>query len=155
MEILLTKLPNGTLAPADEGQTEKLSRLKVGGMVRADIKQVRNYKFLQKMHCLYKLAFDHFTELCEPMLYKGADVTPSYDRFRADLTILAGHFTPVYAINGEVRLEAKSIAYANCTEEEAEAIFSDVITAALKFVYKGKMQEAEMRALVDQILSFS
>lgn len=154
MELTLLRTPQGFI-PATDAEAEKCRKVKLGATVRADIAQMRNYKFLQKMHCLYQLAYDHFTELCEPLQYKGEDVRPSYDRFRYDLTILAGHYTPVYAINGEVRLEAKSISYGKCSEEEAEKIFSDVINAALKFVYKHEMSEEKLRELVDKLISFS
>ena len=155
-EILLIKSPQGYLIPSGDEDIEKVRRFRVGAVVRAEVKQVRNYKFLQKMHCLFKLSYDHFCEHgTTAMEYKGQKVVPSYDRFRYDLIILAGHYTPVFNIRGELRLEAKSISYGKCSEEDAEKIYSDCINAALKNVYQSKMDEAALREMVDRLLAFA
>jgi hypothetical protein len=108
------------------------------------------------MHCLFKLAYDHFCEHgISVQEYKGQKVMPSYDRFRYDLVILAGHYTPVFNIRGELRLEAKSISYAKCSEDEAEKIYSSCIDAALKNVYKTATDEKTLRDMVDRLLSFA
>ena len=155
-EILLMKSPAGHLIPTTDAEFQKVRRFKVGAVVRAEVHQVRNYKFLQKMHCLFTLAYDHFCEHgISPLEYKGQKVVPSYDRFRYDLTILAGHYAPVFNIRGELRLEAKSISYGKCSEDEAEKIYSDCINAALKNVYQSKMDESALREMVDRLLAFA
>ena len=153
--LYLKKTATGLLIPAGEGDAEVLKKFKTGANLKTEIKEAHNYKFLQKMHCLAKLAYDHFCEHNQStMTYRGQLVTPDYTRFRKDLTILAGHYTPVFRIDGEVRLEAKSWAYDKATNEERERIFSDFINAALKNVYKYSMSEAQLRDWVESILHF-
>lgn len=156
MDIMLQRGPNNYLIPADQESLAAVQKWPVGQGVLATVKRVRNYKFLKKMHCLFKLAYDFFCEHgISTQLYKGQRVMPSYDRFRYDLVILAGHYTPVFNIRGELRLEAKSISYAKCSEEEAEKIYSSCIDAALKNVYRDATDEKTLREMVERVLSFT
>jgi hypothetical protein len=155
-EIILIKTPSGALIPADPQAGEFIAKLKMGAGIRAKVVRQRNVLFHRKMFALFNLAYEHFCEFgLSEMTYKGQKVVPEFDRFRKDLIILAGHYTPVFNIRGELRLEAKSIGFANCSEDEAERIYSDCINAALKNVYKAAKTEAELRNLVDQILEFA
>ena len=123
----------------------------MGATLQAEVKQAHNYAFLRKMHALFKLAYDHFVEYgVGEQTYKGQRVTPDYDRFRKDLTILAGHYTPVFRIDGSVRLEAKSISYDKADNEAREKIFDDVLNVALDRVYRGSMSEGQLRYLIEQ-----
>lgn len=154
--LFFKKMPGGYLAPADDEAAEWLQKIKTGDAVAGDFVRPRNYKFHAKLICLYRLAYDYFADNLDGGLqYKGQKCTPSFDRFRRDLTILAGHYTATYGIMGDVRLEAKSISFANCSEEEAERIFSDVINASLKQVFKMSVSEDELRTMVDNILHFA
>ncbi len=156
MELLLTKLPNGCLAPADEDAVEWLSKTKTGSAVRAKVSRVRNYPYLQKFHCLVRLAFDIWSETCEPMEYRGQPVTPNVDRFRKELIILAGYYTAHYSTNGEVRLEAKSISFANMSEEEFQTVFSRCIDVVLRKILNGRgITEEQLRRQVDAVLSYA
>jgi hypothetical protein len=68
---------------------------------------------------------------------------------------LAGHYTATFDITGALKLEAKSLSYGKCSEQEAEKIYSDVINAALKQVFKMTMTEQELKTTVDQILGYA
>ena len=156
MKLYLKKMPGGTLVPDNEETAAWLQKKKVGAVLAGEFKEPRNYKFLQKTHCLFKVCFDYFTEIHEwNVQYRGMKVEPSIEMFRKQLTILAGHYTATFDIRGNVKLEAKSLSFANCTEEEAERIYQDVISAALKHVYKQTMSEAKLRSMVDDILAFA
>lgn len=156
MKLYLRKMPGGTLVADNDETAAFLQKKKVGAVLSGDFTEPRNYKFLKKTHCLFRCCFEHFTELHDwSQQYRGMKVEPSLEMFRKQLTILAGHYTASYDIRGNVRLEAKSLSYANCSEEEAERIYQDVITAALNHVYKHKMTEAKLRAMVDDILAFA
>jgi len=156
MKLFLRKMPGGTLVPDNDETAEWLQKVKNGDVLGGEFARPRNYKFLQKMHCLAHLAFDRFTEYADVGLaYRGMKAVPAYDRFRKDLTILAGHYTATYDIMGNVKLEAKSWSFANCTEEEAEKIYSDLINAALKQVFKFSISEEQLRKTVDDILAFA
>lgn len=156
MKLYLRKMPGGTLVADNDETAAFLQKKKVGAVLSGDFTEPRNYKFLKKMHALFQLAYEYFGEniACD-LEYKGQKVRPSYDRFRKELVILAGHYEPVFNIKGELRLEAKSISYANCTEEEAERIFSDCINAALKHIYRFVVDEEQLRKMVDDLLAFA
>lgn len=153
--LYFKKMPGG-LVPADDEAAEWLQKIKTGDAVAGDFVRPRNYKFHAKLICLYRVAYDYFADhLDGGMQYKGQKCTPSFDRFRRDLTILAGHYSATYGIKGDVRLEAKSISFANCSEEEAERIYSDVIDAAIKQVFKMNVSEDQLRQMVDNLLHFA
>ena len=61
-EINLWKTPAGVLAPCAEEDQEKLKRFKTGVMVRAEVKQFRNYQFHKKWFALAKFAFDQWSD---------------------------------------------------------------------------------------------
>ena len=144
------------LAPIDSEQAEKLSKVKTGDLLGVDVKLKRNPKFHRKMMALFSLCYETFEETIDAGIeYRGQLVKPSFDRFRRELVITAGHYIPVYNIQGEVRVEAKSISFARCTEDEAEAIYSSVIDAALRHVYKGARDEVWLRNTVEKIIQFS
>lgn len=156
MKLFLKKQPGGSLVPDDDDALEWLQGIKTGTVISANVSRPRNYRFHRLMMALYRTCFDYFSEhVCFEIEYKGIKAEPSFDRFRKDLTIMAGHYNATYDIKGNVRLEAKSINFASCPEEEAKQIYSDVINAALKHVYKGAMTEAELQKVVDDILRFA
>lgn len=158
MKGYFRRLPAGQLAPDDDETLEAVNKIKVGSVIRVEYKQVRNYKFLQKTHCMFRLVFDYWCEKNSgrfDMQYKGQKVTTNYDTFRRNLVVLAGHYTATYNIRGEVRLEAKSLSFANCTEEEAEKIYSDCINAALTHVPGWAKTEKEIRDIVDRLLAYT
>ena len=155
MEILLLKSPQGHLIPATEAEFEKCRKFKVGAVIRCEVSQMRNYGFFKKWWALAQLAFDTWTELMPEREYKGVRVQPSFDRFRRDLTIMAGYFKPVFAANGEVRLEADSISFAKMDEETFEKLYSATINAVLdKILANRGYTDASLRALVEQVLGF-
>lgn len=155
MKLYLRKMPGGTLVADNDETAAFLQKKKVGAVLSGDFTEPRNYKFHRKIMALFKCCFDHFTELHDwNVQYRGMKVEPSFEMFRKQLTILAGHYEASYDIKGNIRLEAKSLSFANCSEEEAERIYSDVIGAALKQVFKFKVSEKQLRNMVDDILHF-
>ena len=154
-KLYLRKLPGGMLVPDNDEGVEWLQGIKAGDVISADVAKPRNYKFLKKCHALVRIAFDHFTEHLGGIDYKGMKAEPSYTRFRKDMTILAGFYTATYDINGNVKLEAMSWSFANCSEEEMQKIFNSLINVALKKIFKEQITEDHLRQLVDQIMSFA
>lgn len=155
-ELLLRKLADGTLLPADEESADALRKVKSGAVVRADVKQVRNYKFLQKYMVLIRFLYDIWEETAPRMEYRGQEVKPNLNRFRGDLQILAGHYTATYNIRGEVRLEPKSISFASMSEEEFAELYSRVIDVALSRVLNRPDLTPEIvRAHCESVLHFA
>lgn len=155
MNIRLRKTVTGWV-PADPESVEYHAKLKLGSVQHGDFKNERNYKFHCKWFALITIAFDAWSELCEPMQYKEEPVMPNFDRFRKDVTIMCGHYKPVYNVRGEVRLEADSISFGSMTEETFVALFNKTIDVILhKILPKGTFTEAELRSLSEVVLEFA
>jgi hypothetical protein len=153
-EILMIRNAFGTLVPFDEEAANEIKKIAVGDTVRVTIKRARNIAFHRKMFSLFKLAFDAWD--APRMEYKGQQVSKNFDRFRKDLTILAGHYTSSVNIKGDVRLEAASLSFAKMTDSE----FSDVYRSILSVVWSRVMQHAgykseeELEKAVEELLRY-
>jgi hypothetical protein len=156
VKLYVRKVQGGVLVPDNDETAEWLQKVKNGEALAAEITRPRNYKFFKKMFALARVCFDYFVEQYDTGLeYKGMKAQPSFERFRKDMTILAGHYDATYDINGRVRLEAKSWSWANCSEEEQQQIYSDFINVALKKVFRMSVSEEQLRKMVDDILAFA
>jgi len=154
-DAVLVKTPNGALAPADESARALMDKIKAGQGVRATVRRVRNVKFHRKAFALFKLAFDAWKPV-SPLEYKGLPVAKDFDRFRKDMTILAGFYKPVYNVRGELRLEAESLSFASMDEERFEQVFRAVLTVVWERVLKsvGYASEDEVERVVNELLRF-
>jgi len=154
-DALLVKTPNGALAPADDVARTLVDKLKAGQGVRATVRRARNVKFHRLAFALFKLAFDAW-EPVTPLEYKGLPVAKDFDRFRKDMTILAGFYKPVYNVRGELRLEAESLSFASMDEERFEAVFRAVLTVVWERVLEsvGYASEAEVERVINELLRF-
>jgi len=152
----MMRIPQG-LMPAHDSDREKLKAIPHGKPVRVKVTQVRNYEFLKKYFALLNYAY----EVWEPLEPKASkllsiiDMQPqkSFDCFRSDVIILAGYYTATYRLNGDIKLEPKSIAFGNMTEDEFEELFSKTIDVIIKHVlnsYNGDM----LRNIIEQVEAF-
>lgn len=155
MELIVIKTPQGALIPADSQTAERLSKIKSGRALRATYTQMRNAGFHRKWWALVGFAFDHWepAELDGPR-WKGVMPEKSLDRFRKDLTILAGHYEASYRLDGSVRIEAKSISFARMDQEAFERLYSDTINAVLKHVLTNYDRD-KLDAVVENLLRFA
>lgn len=153
--MVLVKTPGGALAPADEESRALVDRLKTGQGVRASIKRARNVRFHRKAFALFKLAFDSW-EPETPQSYKGEAVSKDFDRFRKDMTILAGFYRAVYNARGEVRLEAESLSFANMDEGRFEKVFRAVLTVVWNRVLRnfGYETEGDVERVIEELMRF-
>lgn len=152
----MIRQPGGALVPATDEDAEALRKIKAGAAVRVEVRQIRNYKFLQKWFTLAKYAFDLWVERVPAKEYKGQPVKPNFDRFRKDLIILAGHYDATFNAKGEIRLEAKSISFASMSEEEFDKLYSDTIDVVLQKILTGtKLTEDQLRNHVEAVLAYS
>ena len=154
-DLLLIKTHNGALAPADEEARALIDRLKAGQGVRATLRRARNIGFHKKMFALFKLSFDAWEPLT-PLEYKGQPVSKDFDRFRKDMTILAGFYKAVYNARGEVRLEAESLSFASMDEERFEQVYRAILAVVWNRVLraKGYASEEEVERIVNRLLEF-
>lgn len=151
MKLNLVKTISG-LVPADPDSEDSYKKLKNGGMVTAEIKQVRNVKFFRKYFALLNVGFENWNPGEVDSRYGVPE--KNFDRFRRDVTILAGFYHTVVRLNGEVRIEAKSISFANMEEDEFEKLYNQTINVLLKHVYGEGMRREELDNIVNTYLSF-
>jgi hypothetical protein len=153
-DVLMLKTPAGALAPMDEAAREFLSKFKSGQPVRATVKRARNVLFHRKVFSLFKLAFDTWEP--EAQEYKGEAVEKDFDRFRRDLTILAGFYKATYNIRGEVRLEAESLSFASMDDERFEQVFKAVLNVVWKKVLKdhGYRNPDDVERVIEELLRY-
>lgn len=137
MELILIKSQQILLPGTDEA-AEWLGKKKQGATIRAELQEMRNGAFFRKWWALVKYAFDQWSETCEPEQYKGMPVQPDFDRFRKDVTILAGFRTATWNIKGELRVEAESLKWANMSEERFAQLYEATLRALTQAVFNGK-----------------
>ena len=120
-----SRTPAGALAPADAAAAEFISKLKVGKGVRGEFRRVRNLQQHRRIFALFNFAFENWD--APGLEYQGQPVAKDFDRFRRDITILAGFFHSVVNFKGEVRLEAESLAFDSMSDERFQAVYRAVL----------------------------
>lgn len=154
MDVLCIKVAGG-LAPAGEEEAEKLRGIKAGAAVKVKVTRETNAKFRRKWWALAKFAFDLWSDTMPEQEYRGQPVQANFERFRKDLTILAGYFHPVWSARGEMRVEAQSLSWAAMDDETFECLYSATINAVLsKILASTKLTEADLRRHVERTLEF-
>ena len=144
------------LLPASDESREWFSKLKIGATVEGDFVQPRNPTFHRKFFALLQFAFEHWADTAPRLKHKDIEVQPDFERFRKDVTIMAGRYKPVVNLKNELRIEADSISFAKMSQEDFEKLYSQTIQVLLSKVFKdgGKWNEAYLREIVDQISGF-
>lgn len=138
MKVNFYKQPGGILQPATDLEYDKMCKFKTGEIHEVEIKLHRNPAFHRKVFVFFNYLFKYWKSDHEFM-----DEAGQFEVFRKNLTVLAGYYEKYYTITGEVRVEAKSLAYANMSQEEFEACYQALIQAAIKHIY-GKLQDEEL-----------
>lgn len=153
-EIVMIKTAGCSLAPVAQDGVDWLSALKLGSGVRVSVKKSRNPKFHRKAFALFKLAFDAWD--APEVEYKGEPVSKSFDQFRKDITVLAGHRDVVINLKGHVRVTAKSLSFSEMDEEDFAVVYKSILNVVWrKFLsQKGYKTEAEIERVVAQLMGF-
>ena len=144
MQIEMIKQPNGYFCPAADFEADRLMRFKNGEQYTVEIKLTRNPAFHRKVFAFFKFCFDHWRD--DHMDWQ-LDEEGQFNVFRKNLTCLAGYYEEYFNIKGEVRIEAKSLAYANMEPEEFERCYKALINAALKHIFKTMDVQTENQLL--------
>ena len=146
----------GGLMPDTEEDQEKLKRFKMGDVCKAEITNPRNVKFFRKWWALVKVGYELWEETCPRHKHKGMDVLPNFERFRRDVTVLAGFAKATVNVRGELRLEAESISFANMDEEHFEELYSQTINVLLQKVLTGRgITEERLRKMSESVMDFA
>lgn len=127
------KSAGGNLFPSHDMDAEKLTKFKTGEHYEIDIKKVRNPAFLRKTMVFFHFCFDHWDG---SKVHEFCSEIEQFDRFRKDLTILAGFYVQTTRLNGELRTEAESLSFASMNEERFQECYSALINAALRHIFK-------------------
>ena len=102
------------------------------------------------------IAYDLWSDGLTHQEYQGQTVLPNKENFRKDVTILAGFFKPVFALDGKMTLEAESISWASMTEERFEVLYSACINVILaKVLGHTKLTREQLNASVDAVMRFA
>ncbi len=153
--LMVRRIPHGW-ADVDAGDSAPTARFKIGEIYPADIVEMHNGAFFRKWWALVSTVYDIWKERMPEKVINGRQVATSMERFRKDITILAGYYDPVYNANGEVRLEAASISWAKMSPETFEKLYSDTINAALHKILPGLgLSEAELKDWAERVLRFA
>lgn len=144
-------LANGLLIPANDETREFISKKKLGTGISGEFKQIRNYRFLKKYMALMNIGFDAF----EPAIaeYNGHVIEKNFDRFRHDITILAGYYTFTTDINGDPKAIAKSISFGSMSEDEFSELYSKTIDVLLKKVLTNYTND-DIERVIEEVIRF-
>lgn len=140
MKINLLKINHGALVPADEHEQEKLENFANNEVYEIDIVLHKNPTFHSKMFVFFGFCFEHWKATCD---LEFMDESGQKEVFRKNLTVVAGYYNKYYNLKGEVRIEAKSLAYAKMEEEEFRQCYHAVVNAALRTIFKGCDEHTE------------
>ena len=155
MDVLLVKLPGGMLAPLDDESADQLKKIKSHHVLECKLKRNRKPEFHRRFFKLLDIGFDAWTEVAPEVTYRGQAILPNRERFREDITILAGYYEATFNLRGEVRMKAKSISFASMDQDEFEGLYSAVIDVLLRNVLtQVGYTEQSLREHVDRVLSF-
>lgn len=150
-------LAGGMLRPVCDEDLARLSKMKTNDVVMVDVKRVRNYRFHRKFFALLTFAFDLWCErgTGKGIEYKGQHALPNFEQFREDVTILCGYYEMSVRLDGTVRINAKSIAFANMEQDDFDKLYDKAIDVILhKVIPQVNMTERELREAVNVTIGF-
>lgn len=131
---------------------KRVMSLQPGDLLNVELSFPRNPKFHRKFFALMQVGFDAWDPGLEAT-HKGEPVAKHFERFRKDVTIMAGFYEPTFALDGTLELEAKSIAFANMDDAEFERVYSAVADVLLAKVLRNYTRE-DLDAQVERVLRF-
>lgn len=146
MKIQMIKEPGGLFRPADDMEYEKTTKFKTGEPYEVDVKLSRNPAFLRKTMVFFRFCFNYWNG---ENVHKFCSETEQFERFRKDLTILAGFYVQSVRLDGSLRTEAESLAFASMSEERFQECYLALIRAALKHIFHNADVNTE-----NQLLNF-
>lgn len=151
MSLIVYARPlEGELLPADEFSQSSIELLKPG-IYQCQLARPRNIQFHRKFFALLRLGFAMYNA---PNLWvNGMRVQKNFDKFREDVTILAGYYIYVFDIKGKASIMAKSISFANMDDVEFQALYSSLINVLLENVCV-RCSKEDLNNAVENILRF-
>ncbi len=149
--MLFSKSSHGLL-PADEEAQTWFGKLKFGTTVSGKFIVPRNLKFMRKFFAMLHVAYDNYDW---PVVdYGSGTCLCSFEKFRGDVTVLAGYYDISVNTRGDIRKEPKSIKFGKMDEAEFSLLYSEVLDVIL-MEFLNNWKHSDMDAAVDQMLGFS
>lgn len=145
----------GLLLAATDEDRQAIRQLPADEIHRFEFRRFRNYAFFRKWWALAKWAFEHWHEDAAAVEYRGQRVQRSFDQFRRDLTVLAGFYVPVYGMDGSVRLEPRSLAWAKMDADEFERLYSATVDVVIRHVAGLDVNRETLEAMVNEAMEFA
>lgn len=125
-EIDMVKNERGVFVPLSPEDYEKTKCVEFGRVVRVTITLINNWKFHKKLMALIRFAFLNMPETKHKK---------SFEVFRNDLLVLAGHYEQIFSLNGKgFKLVAKSLKYSKMNDLEKQTVYNDVCQVILERV---------------------
>lgn len=131
MQLNFIKYPGGQLIPASDMDAERMTKFKTGEMYKVEMKLPRNPEFHKKVFSFFQFCFAHWKADREFM-----DEIGQFEVFRKHLTVLAGFYNEYFNLNGDVRIEAKSLAFDSMDQDQFERVYQALIQAAMAHIFK-------------------
>jgi hypothetical protein len=152
MKISLYKPTFGEfLLPATDHAAEEVAKLDTDRGYMASITEIRNIDHHRKYFALINEAYDCWEPPIRddlPNKYQDVDIKKDREGFRKDLQILAGYYTAYYRLNGDVRLESKSIAFDKMDQPAFEELYDAVREVIVNMVPERRMSDT-LRSLLE------
>ena len=120
MKLLLQNTSTG-LVPLYDADYDEKKKIKIGAIVKADIKFARNYEFHKKYFALINCAWEYQNEKTTAFFKENINL------FRKSVEISAGHCDLVYSIKRKEWVEqSKSISFEKIDEKEFQELYDRV-----------------------------
>jgi len=160
-QIKLIKVLTGILAPLDPDDEDALNRVKIGGVIECEFVNKRNPLFMRKFFALLRVGYDLWEP---PELEQSSEVErhiqkygvpeKQFERYRHDVTIMAGYYDTVFDLQGRFKLVAKSISFGSMDEDEFSRLYSNTIDVILKSIPHGYTVES-INTMVERVMDFT
>jgi len=154
-QVILRKGNHNTLVPVDQQGLEYIQSLRTGQEIRADLVKARNIKFHRKFFSLLNMAYEYW----EPPKgeYKGRTTEKNFEKFRSDVTVMAGFYDVVSNLKGDVQLVPKSISFGNMDDAQFEELYRAAFSVLWKMVMRHVQgwTESEMERVVNGMMEYA
>ena len=152
-EIVLVRQANHFI-PASEIDLALIEgKIGQGEAIRCKFSKARNLAFHRKYFALMNLAFEHWNPPIDNIKYRGQPIEKNFDKFRGDITIMAGFYTSTCNIKGDVQLLPKSISFGSMNEDDFNDLYSKTIDVLIKKVMTNYSKE-DVISVIDEIVEF-
>lgn len=153
-ELRFMTMAGGVLRPDTEDTAETVQKWGVGKFVVGTFKRPRNPKFHRKYFALLDVLFEQW----DPVPFeKYRDIEPQKNRekFREEITILAGYYDVVCSLKGETRVVAKSISFAAMDEDTFGELYNSVHKVGMdKILSQKNWKDSDLNDAVDRLMGF-